>query len=155
MRVPQAIHPVAFAVLLSTSPLAARVGLDDACPAVCTPSGAEVAPVGTSCATVMFTPLTGTAGKATAECVATCSVCELPVLLEWFCNACPNGCTWIWENRSYDESGSAMTILSGTGTGTGRVTQKLTTSCNGPAAQFGISIEGTLRVYNLTCPCGP
>jgi hypothetical protein len=143
--------------LVWVSPPAPGPAADEACPDTCGPEGTEDPLVGSSCATVDFCPVSlgSVVGTATESCAATCRVCTLRVELEWNCSGCPNGCTYLWENRSHDRQGAALPIESGTGIakGIGKVTQSLTTSCNGPETQFGISIEGTLGIYTLECPC--
>ena len=127
------------------------------CPVFCPPQGDDSYSSGSGCATVEFVPIAGAgaAGKASEYCDGTCRVCSQLVQMTVNCTACTNGCTYVWENHSFDEDGSAEQPLSGTGTSTGiwSVTQKLTTSCNGPTALFGISVSGLLRIYQLTCPC--
>lgn len=150
--------PVASPVAApAASPVAAQVS----CPETCIPSLVEDASqaIQGACADVTVFPGPATAGEATANCVATCSVCDQLVKVEWVCSgACGIGtCTYLWESVSYDRNGNAKPKQTGTGQGGGSATQTLTSPCrSGESSARGwieVSVAGTRRVWRLACGC--
>ena len=71
------------------------------------------------------------------------------------CSPCTSGCTYIWENRSYDASGSPETTQKGTGTTSDTVTIRTTlaSNCAGETAVGGVSAGGVQKSYSLHCDC--
>jgi hypothetical protein len=140
-----------------SSPVAAQVS----CPETCIPSLVEDASqaIQGACAYVYATPGPATAGEATANCVATCSVCDQLVTVSWVCSgACGFGtCTYVWESVSYDRNGNAKPKQTGTGQGGGSATQTLTSPCRSGESSargwIGVSVAGTRRVWRLACGC--
>lgn len=102
-----------------------------------------------------------TIGTATEGCEETCSTCALVVKLTIDCSGCtanPNGCTYIWENRSYDKDGNSLPANwdNGTTTTVEVVRERLTSDCSGTNALFGVSVAGEQTIYsmNRACPGG-
>jgi hypothetical protein len=126
-----------------------------ACPAQCVPQGSEGASTGSGCASVTFLALTSTPGDATELCEETCTPCSLQVKLTIDCNSCPSGCTYIWENHSFDKNGDEIKTTSGAGSspGSNSFRQNLTASCSGESATFGVSVAGALHIYPMSCQC--
>jgi hypothetical protein len=150
--------PVASPVAASAAaPVAAQVS----CPETCIPSLVEDASqaIQGACAYAMIAQGPATAGEATANCVATCSVCDMLVTVSWVCSgACGVGtCTYIWESVSYDRNGNAKPKQTGTGQGGGSATQTLTSPCRSGESSargwIGVSVAGTRRVWRLACGC--
>ena len=150
--------PVARPVAASAAaPVAAQV----ACPETCIPSLVEDPSMAIqgACADAMIAQGPATAGEATANCVATCSVCDMLVTVSWVCNgACGAGtCTYVWESVSYDRNGNAKPKQTGTGQGGGSATQTLTSPCRSGESSargwIGVSVAGTRRVWRLACGC--
>jgi len=99
-----------------------------------------------------------TIGLATEGCEETCSTCAQNVKLTIDCTGCtanPNGCTYIWENRSYGKDGSPLDPDwdNGTTTGVETVRERLTSDCSGTNAVFGVSVAGQLTTYSMNCAC--
>lgn len=108
------------------------------------------------CATIQFEILASEAGSGTPQC-GTCTLCKMTVRMRVTCDSsCSQGCTFVWEAHSYNGL-DLPSVGAGNGVMTAgtvmRVSQTITTGCNGEPAVFGISVEGFLRVFTLTCPC--
>jgi hypothetical protein len=144
---------LALVVLLSgfTLPMAPPEDCPDECVNVGT-----ISTYGTTCAVAIVTKISERGGTAEEGCSPTCTTCSSRVKIEWDCDSCTvDPCVWVWGNQSYDKNGNELAYGSGSGTGGSEVTQGVTTSCLGPIAQFGVSVAGQLKVYNLQCPCDP
>ncbi len=150
--------PASPVATLAASPFAASaaapVAAQVACPETCIPSLVEDPSMAIqgACADAMIAQGPATAGEATANCVATCSVCDMLVTVSWVCNgACGAGtCTYVWESVSYDRNGNAKPKQTGTGQGGGSATQTLTSPCRSGESSargwIGVSVAGTRRV---------
>jgi hypothetical protein len=146
------------ALMASSSPSSEPVRDDPPCPELCLPQGSQGSTAGSGCAEVLF-EVVGliTIGTATEGCEGTCSTCAMNVRLTIDCTDCtgPNGCTYIWENRSFDKDGNPLTTQLGTGTTTSVETtrQRLTSDCSGANAIFGVSVAAELTIYSMNCAC--
>jgi len=148
------LAPILFFVPMFSSRVAMLPTPDESCPLACTPSVYEdtAAAVQGTCADVADIVLGSSSDGTAKNACATCTVCSQRATISWTCNgSC--GCTYDWENRSYDAGGNAKPTDKGTGTGPGSVTQGMTTNCNGTPALFGVSVGGSKRVWRMSCGC--
>jgi hypothetical protein len=124
-------------------------------PTPCYPNGTHQPPVGSGCALITIEPLVSYLGYGSDGCTPTCRVCKQDIKITIDCTSCTNGCTYIWENHSYDASGNANTPQITTGTSTGKTTVRTTlaSNCDGETAITGASAGGVLKTYTLHCDC--
>jgi len=132
------------------------------CPETCLPSMSEDTSqtISGACAMIWIAYGPATTGQATANCEATCSVCEQEATIFWACTGdCGQGnCTYIWEHPSYDRNRNAKPRQKGTGHGAGSVTVTVSSPCMSsslPPVQGwpGVSVAGSRKVYKLSCGC--
>jgi hypothetical protein len=144
---------IGSALLLSSTSFSLTVPSLEECPDECVNHGYESV-LGSSCAVVEIEPIAELGGEGADECAVTCSTCNSLVKIEWDCSGClDTPCVWVWGNQSYDRNGAALDLQSGAGTGSGEITLRVTTNCNGLTARFGVSVAGMQKRYNLECPC--
>ena len=147
---------VLLALIPSAPPREPMPVIDSACPKPCLPNVYEdlTQAIGGTCATINNIVLgSGSAGTGDPSC-NTCTVCSKRLTMSWSCNgSC--GCTYVWENHSFDTAGNPLPVGSGTGHGDQSIQQALSSNCNGEHAELGVSVGGSRRVWVLYCECLP
>jgi hypothetical protein len=124
----------------------------DECPDACAPDLQQFG--GGRCVIITMIPGAKNDGTVTEGCVTNCTQCWHRAEVNWDCSGCTEGCTWVWGWLNHGLDGNPLGPGAvGQGTGGGRATPTLATSCDGPGAFWAISIAGVQYSIHVTCSC--